>query len=187
MAFPLVYPALFGAFEGLKINNETRLRLLDEAQTRLADNKNKLTVMAADPDFNPSSPQQVSTFLYDVLGASKPPRAKSASASDATSRKIISLQHPLIAMFCDTINEYAKDAKAISTYFGFLQWNERMLWSLDPFGTDTGRFASQVVLLGLVLRFRTSLTMLRKCTSLMRVTYSLSLTTLKQRLCVLHT
>ena len=143
MAFPLVYPALFGAFEGLKINNKTRLRLLNEAQTRLANNKHKLTVMAADPEFNPSSPQQVSTFLYDVLGASKPPRAKSASASDATSRKIISLQHPLIAMFCDTINEYAKDAKAISTYFGFLQWSERMLWSLDPFGTDTGRFASR--------------------------------------------
>ncbi len=143
MAFPLVYPSLYGAFEGLKINNAVRVKLLEEAKERVDELRDKIKIMTADPAFNPASPQQVSAFLYDVLGAVRPPRAKSASASDATSRKIISLQHPLIAMFTDLIDDHAKDAKAISTYFNFLQWNERLLWSLDPFGTDTGRFASR--------------------------------------------
>lgn len=142
-SFPLVYPSLFAAFEGMLINNETRVKLLDAAEERKAAALADLRTMTADPNYNPGSSKQNAEFLYGVLGAAKPPRAKSAAASDATSRKIISLQHPLIALVCDKINEYSKDSKAISTYFGFLQWNSRLLWSLDPFGTETGRFASR--------------------------------------------
>lgn len=143
MAFPLVYPSLYGAFEGIKINNDTRTKLLSAAEKRLEKSKHELRVMAADPELNPASSQQVSTLLYDVLGAPRPPRAKSKSATDALSRKQIAIRHPILAMFTDRLDAFAKDAKAISTYFGFLQWNERLLWSLDPFGTDTGRFASR--------------------------------------------
>ena len=143
MSFPLVYPSLYGAFEGMRINNETRKRLLSEAEARLEKAVAELRVMAADPTLNPNSSQQVSELLYGVLGAPRPARAKSASATDATSRKQIATRHPIIAMFCDRLDSIAKDSKAISTYYGYLQWNDRLLWSLDPFGTDTGRFASR--------------------------------------------
>lgn len=143
LSFPLVYPSLYGAFEGMAIDNVERRRLLREAETRKEEQLQTLRIMTADENFNPGSSAQVSEFLYGTLGASRPPRAASKAASDATSRKIVALQHPLIAMFTDRIDKYAKDAKAISTYYGYLQWNERLLWSLDPFGTDTGRFASR--------------------------------------------
>lgn len=143
LSFPLVYPSLYGAFEGMHINNETRMNLLEAAEARKEAALTTLRVMTADPNYNPGSSKQNSEFLYGVLGAARPPRAKSIAASDATSRKIISLQHPLIALVCDKINEYQTDAKAISTYFRFLQWNSRLLWALDPFGTETGRFASR--------------------------------------------
>lgn len=142
-AFPMVYPCLYSAFEGIKINNETRRRLLAEAEADLEVAKAELQVMAADPDYNPGSHKQTSELLYDILGASKPPRSKSASATGAKERTAVAQQHPLLALYVDRLNTYQNKSKAISTYFQFIQMNGRLLWSLDPFGTETGRFASR--------------------------------------------
>lgn len=143
MSMPLVYPSLQGALEGFSINNDTRKRLLNSAEDRMETNLKDFRTMAADDSLNLNSSKQVSEFLYDVLGAVKPGRAKSKSATDAESRKSIALQHPLIAMFTDRLDRYSTDSKATSTYFQFLQYKERLLFSLDPFGTDTFRFASR--------------------------------------------
>ena len=143
MQFPLVYPSLYGAFEGFKMNNTTRRRLLTEATERLEKARRVLQVMTDDPDFNPSSSQQNSEFMYNVLGAMRPPRAKTASAAGKKERTFVAAQHPWLSLFVDTLNNYTKDAKAVSTYFQFLQWHGRLLWSADPFGTETSRFASR--------------------------------------------
>lgn len=142
-AFPLVYPSLYGAFEGLLVNNNTRGKLLLEATLTKNKETETLRVMTDDPDFNPGSSQQVSIFIYDILGAKVPPRAKSKSATDKKSRVHVASQHPLIALFTDRIDSYNKEAKSISTYYTFLLWHSRLLFSLDPFGTETGRFASR--------------------------------------------
>lgn len=142
-AFPLVYPSLYCAFEGLKINNDTRKAMKAKAEASMAKVLAELRIMTDDPEFNPGSPDQVSHFIYNVLGARRPPRSKSKSASDKKSRIAVAAQHPLIAMFCDRIDTYNKDKKAVSTYFSYLQWFERLLYGLDPFGTETGRFASR--------------------------------------------
>lgn len=143
MQFPLVYPSTYGAFEGMLINNNTRKAKLAEAQKKVAELKTKLQVMTDNPDFNPSSPQQNSEFLYNVLGAARPPRSKSKAATGKKERRTVGAQHPLIAMFVDTLDKYAYDAKAISTYYQFRQFDSRLLWSLNPFGTETSRFASR--------------------------------------------
>lgn len=142
-AFPMVYPCLYSAFEGIKINNTTRRRLLLAAEQDLEDARTDLQVMAADPDYNPGSHKQTSELLYDILGAARPPRAKSASATGAKERTAVAQQHPLLALYVDKLNIYQNKSKAISTYFQFIQMNSRLLWSLDPFGTETGRFASR--------------------------------------------
>lgn len=141
--FPLVYPSLYCAFEGLKINNTTRAKKKADAEITMAKLLTELRIMADDPEFNPGSSQQVSDFIYGVLGARRPPRAKSKSASDKKSRVYVAAQHPLIALFTDKIDQYNKEKKAVSTYFSFLQWYGRLLYSLDPFGTETDRFASR--------------------------------------------
>lgn len=142
-AFPLVYPSLYGAFEGIAVNQTTKYKML--AKAKIARDKELATIrtMTDDPDFNPGSSKQVESFLYDILGAARPPRAKSKTASDKKSRDFAAAQHPLVAMFTDRINEYNKEAKAISTYFTFLLWKSRFMFSADPFGTETGRFASR--------------------------------------------
>lgn len=141
--FPLVYPSIYSAFEGMLVNNTTRLKLLDKARAEVDAELAKIRIMTDDAKFNPSSPQQNSSFLYDVLGAARPPRAKSVSATGKKERRFVSSQHPMIAMFTDALDNYAKNAKGISQYFKFIQWNGRLLWGLDPFGTETSRFASR--------------------------------------------
>ena len=141
--FKLVYPSLYCAFEGLRINNDTRIKMKSKAQATMASLLTELQVMTDDSNFNPGSPQQVSNFIYNVLGAKRPPRAKSASASGKKERIYVAAQHPLIAMFCDRIDKYNVEKKAVSTYFSFLQWHSRLLYSLDPFGTESNRFASR--------------------------------------------
>lgn len=142
-AFKLVYPSLYCAYEGFKINNETRKRMKAKAEETMATLLTELRVMTDDPKFNPGSPDQVSNFIYGVLGASRPPRSKSKSASDKKSRVYVAAQHPLIALFTDKIDSYNKEKKAVSTYFSFLQYHGRLMYALDPFGTETGRFASK--------------------------------------------
>lgn len=142
-AFRLVYPSLYGAFEGLRVNNSTRAQLLKGAMQKKEEELKTIRVMTDDPEFNPGSPKQVEHFIYEVLGARKPPRSKSKGATDKKSRIYVSSQHPLIAMFTDRLDVYNKEAKAISTYYTFLLWNGRLMYSLDPFGTETGRFASR--------------------------------------------
>lgn len=141
--FPMVYPSLYCAFEGLKINNTTRRRMKKEAEQKMALLLRDLRIMTDDPEFNPGSPQQVSEFIYDILGARRPPRSKSSTASGKKDRLYLAAQHPIIAMFCDKIDAYNKEKKAVSTYFSFLQWHGRLMYSLDPFGTDTSRMASR--------------------------------------------
>lgn len=142
-AFKLVYPSLYGAFEGLRVNNETRANLLKGAMEKKQEELTTIRVMTDNFEFNPGSSKQVSEFIYGVLGAKFPPRAKSAGATDKKSRVYVSSQHPLIAMFTDRLDVYNKEAKAISTYYTFLLWKGRLMYSLDPFGTETGRFASR--------------------------------------------
>lgn len=141
--FKNVYPSLYGAFEGWRVNLLTRDRLADKAREGLALSKQRLRTISADPNFNPGSSKQVSELLYDVIGAKRNPRAKSASATDKKSRAYVAAQHPILARVSELLNQYQLDAKAVSTYFSFLLWEERLLFSVDPFGTETTRAASR--------------------------------------------
>lgn len=141
--FKQVYPSLNGAFEGFLVDNIKRKELLTTAQDRLEGLKAKLRILTDDPNFNPGSWQQKSEILYNVLGAVKNPRAKGEGATDKKSLTYAAAQHPLVSRFCDLFGKYNLDSKAISTYYSFLQWNSRLMFSLDPFGTETGRYASR--------------------------------------------
>lgn len=141
--FKNVYPSLYGAFEGWKVNLETRDKLATKAQGILDVATNRLRIIADDPKFNPNSSKQKEQLLYVTLGAQKNPRAKSASATDKKSRAYVAAQHPLLARISELLNEVSLNSKAVSTYFSFLLWHERLLFSVDPFGTETSRAASR--------------------------------------------
>lgn len=143
MTFKLVYPCLYCSFEGILIDNKEREALQKAAEERQQEALAKLRIMFDDPAFNPGSWQQVAMYVYDVFGAKKPKIGKSASCTDEKNLIAVGEQHPILAKITQEILQYRENAKAIGTYFSFKQKNSRLLYSLDPFGTETGRMAAR--------------------------------------------
>lgn len=139
--FRLVYPSLYCAFEGLLLDNPLREKLLVEEQAKKEASLRKLRIMFADPNFNPGSWQQVAHYLYKIMGAKNPKIGKSSSGTDEKNLKAIAEQHPLLANIVEEILEYRGAVKAIGTYFTFQQLNGRLLYALNPYGTETERMA----------------------------------------------
>lgn len=142
-SFPKVYPSLYGAFEGVKVCLDTRKRLKAEAEKRLDQLDSDLAAIADDPEFNAGSAPQKANLIYGIWGATRNERAKSESATDKLSLKKVAMQNPILARIVDLMLKRNNDAKAVSTYYNFLLYGGRLLYSLDPFGTETGRFASR--------------------------------------------
>lgn len=151
--FKLVYPSLYCNFEGILISQEKRTELRKKETERLDSSLEVLRTCLADPTFNPSSPKQVKLYIYDILGATDPKigtkknsEGKKVRIEQGTNEKNLSAvggQHPILLRITDAIIEYREARKAISTYMDFLQKEGRLLYSLNPFGTETGRMACQ--------------------------------------------
>jgi DNA polymerase I-like protein with 3'-5' exonuclease and polymerase domains len=139
--FKLVYPSLYCNFEGLLIDQPKREELRAASLISLKGSEERLRVKFADPNFNPGSWQQVEKYIYKVFGANKPGIGKSKSGTDEKNLVVVGEQHPLLARLTTDILDYRGAQKAIGTYYDFLQFKGRLLWALNPFGTETERMA----------------------------------------------
>lgn len=139
--FKLVYPALYCAFEGFKIDIDIQNEVREESQKQLDTHRNLLQTYVADPSFNPGSWQQVEKYVYRVFGGIKPKIGKSKSGTDEKNLEAVGDQHPLLAKLTTSIIKYREAQKAIGTYYNFLKKNNRLLWNLNPFGAETERMA----------------------------------------------
>lgn len=139
--FKLSYPALYGNFEGVLIDQDERAKLRASSLVQLTGAEARLRVKFADKAFNPGSWQQVEKYIYKVFGAAKPGIGKSKSGTDEKNLLSVGEQHPLLARLTTDILEYRGAQKAIGTYYDFLQFKGRLLYALNPFGTDTERMA----------------------------------------------
>ena len=139
--FQLTYPALYANFEGLQIDGAKRIALRKDAETALRTAESKLRIKFADPNFNPGSWQQVQKYIYRYFGAKHPKIGKSKSGTDEKNLLAIAEQHPLLARLTTDILVYRENQKAIGTYIDYLQFKGRLLWALNPFGTETERMA----------------------------------------------
>lgn len=139
--FPLVFPCIYCSFEGILIDNDVRKDKRAISLKKLEEARATLHIMFDDPNFNPGSWQQVEKYVYRVFGARKPKIGKSSSGTDEKNLKSVATQHPLLARIVHEILTYRSAQKAIGTYYDFKQKNSRLLYSLDPFGTETDRMA----------------------------------------------
>jgi DNA polymerase I-like protein with 3'-5' exonuclease and polymerase domains len=139
--FRTVYPALYCNFEGIKIDQEKRMESRTASLAQKAKALEGLQIKFADKNFNPGSWQQVEKYVYKVFGAKKPNIGKSKSATDEKNLKSVAEQHPLLARLVTDILDYREAQKAIGTYYDFIQREGRLLWALNPFGTETERMA----------------------------------------------
>jgi DNA polymerase I-like protein with 3'-5' exonuclease and polymerase domains len=150
MQFKLVYPILYCNFEGFKIDQEKRNEIRGREIERLDSNLVKLRTTLADSNFNPSSPKQVATYVYDILGAAdmkigtkkvQGKKVKNTRGTNEKNLKAVGEQHPILLRVTDAIIEYREARKAVSTYMDFLQKVGRLLYSINPFGTETNRMS----------------------------------------------
>jgi DNA polymerase I-like protein with 3'-5' exonuclease and polymerase domains len=139
MEFPLIFPCHLSEMTGLRRDLVRQAEIVPALEAKIAEKTKRLAVMVATPNFNPNSPKQVLQLLT-ILGCSD------LKSSDEANLNKAAYRHPLNEVIVNEILEIRGDRKLVSTYFGKELTNgegvARILYSLNPHGTDTGRLAS---------------------------------------------
>lgn len=135
--FPLLYPCLLAELTGIKRDLTELAIAAGEANLRIDEKSRALDTMISTPGFNVGSPKQVKQLLQ-VLGCSD------LESSDEKNLNKAAFRHPLISRIVNTILDIRGDRKLASTYLvEGKELNGRILYALNPHGTDTGRLASK--------------------------------------------
>lgn len=134
--FPLVFPCLHAAMEGIKIDVTVRDKIAVRENAKLEESLGSLRSSLGSPSFNPGSPKQVKQLL-DILGNKDIPTSGAKDMLKAASR------HPLTAWYMHRIIRYREAKKLLSSYLNTDLLGGRFMYSLNPAGTDTGRLASR--------------------------------------------
>ncbi len=168
LEFPLVYPCLLAEMTGLKRDMERLVAARTEVDTKEQSMLASLRVMLGAPAFNPGSPKQVLS-LFKLLGcqdltstdAKNIAKAKyrhpliarllemiSVPKGNATPsiRGLRKLKGTYLRLDSDAKayeegREYADDEAELKG--GAKEYKGRILYSINPHGTDTGRCASK--------------------------------------------
>ena len=151
LEFPLVYPCLLSEMTGLKRDEEALERTRAELNTKIESNLSSLRKMLGNQSFNPNSPVQVKTLLK-ILGCGD------IESTEEKDLKKAAYRHPLNARILEKILDIRGLRKLVGTYLrtdddakktgihtgegGSKDYQGRVLYSLDPPKTDTGRLAS---------------------------------------------
>ena len=135
MEFPVVFPSLTCAMEGFLADTKIQATLHAQESERKENARSRLAYLLSVPNFNPGSPKQVGE-MFRALGYTV---AQGTDKKEMQKFKETSLIYEPIA---DAISAYRGAAKAISTYFELELLNGRLLYSLNPAGTETGRLSA---------------------------------------------
>jgi DNA polymerase I-like protein with 3'-5' exonuclease and polymerase domains len=137
LEFPLVFPCLLAELTGIKLHEKNFEQLRDRIEERVAARLEDLRASLGEPNFNPNSPPQC-VRLWKVLGSSD------ITSSSAPDRDKVKNRHPLNSFVVDSIEKIRKDRKLLSSYLkDGITLNGRIVYQVNPHGTDTGRLASQ--------------------------------------------
>jgi hypothetical protein len=135
--FPKVFPMLYCGLDGLEVDDEKRKALRAHEAEKKRNAEKSIQTMIGVPGFNPNSPKQVMALVHG-LGA------KQIKTTDVKEMQKFAELSPLNRRVRDAITAYRAANKAISTYFDVeLFEGNRLMYQLDPSGTDTGRTASR--------------------------------------------
>jgi DNA polymerase I-like protein with 3'-5' exonuclease and polymerase domains len=133
--FPLQFPCLLMGMRGLKVNKEKLVELEVAAREKIESSRARLGVMANNPNFNPGSPKQVKT-LFHIYGA------KELDSTDTKATVAFSAKHVLNSIIGTQLTTYRENLKFHSNYALVNLLNGRLHYSLNPWGTESGRFSS---------------------------------------------
>lgn len=140
LEFPVVFPCILSEMTGIK---RDRVRLESAQKEKQAeDDKNttSLRKILGEPNFNPGSSTQVVNLLA-LLGC------KDIESSDEKSVTKARFRHPFNGRVLGYVAKSRKLRKLLSTYLtageDAKEFKGRILYALNPHGTDTSRLASK--------------------------------------------
>jgi DNA polymerase I-like protein with 3'-5' exonuclease and polymerase domains len=148
LEFPLVFPCLLAEMTGLARDHERHISARDEVVKEEEKELEILRACIGRPGFNPGSPKQVVNLLA-VLGC------KDITSSEEKDLKKAMFRHPLNALILGKILTIRGLRKLRTTYLrtdeditktskkGAKEFHGRIIYALNPHGTDTGRLASR--------------------------------------------
>lgn len=148
LEFPLVFPCLLAEMTGLLRDDAALKAARSQVDGEESEALSSLQRMLGAPTFNPGSPVQVKKLLQ-LLGCGD---IESSNEKDLAKAK---LRHPLNGRILDKILTIRGLRKLATTYLrtdadadkkgegGAKEFHGRVLYNLNPHGTDTGRLASR--------------------------------------------
>ena len=136
VTFPEVFPMLHCGLEGILVDEKKKAEIKLEQETILEKALQDIRVGLGVADFNPNSPKQLQRMCR-VLGV------KDIKSTDAKDLQKYAKKTPLMAWIVPKIIEYKKSMKLLSTYINSNLYGNRLLYTLNPFGTETARTASK--------------------------------------------
>ena len=136
ITFPEVFPMLHCGLEGILVDEKKKAEIKLAQETILDKALQAIRTGLGVPDFNPNSPKQLQR-MCKVLGV------KDFKSTDAKDMQKYTKGNPLMAWVVPKIIEYKKSMKLLSTYINSNLYGNRLLYSLNPFGTETARTASK--------------------------------------------
>jgi len=148
--FPMIFPAINAALEGIPCDVARFKAIAAEKEAAVEAQLAELRYLLDSPTYNPNSAKQ-NTQLFRLLGCGDLVKDEKLSARENARRgtgkmqvQKASARHPLNGYILERVEAYKKESKQVSTYFNADKlWHDRILYNLNPGGTDTLRAASQ--------------------------------------------
>ena len=148
MKFPVNFPSVLAEGTGIKRDTVRQEEVRNELKQEIETKKLSLEAVTATPGINSNSPKQIAELLT-ILGC------KDIKSTEEKDLKKAALRHPLNSRIVNLILDIRGVRKLVSTYLrtdeditktskkGAKELNGRILYSINPHGTDTGRNASK--------------------------------------------
>jgi DNA polymerase I-like protein with 3'-5' exonuclease and polymerase domains len=135
--FPLLFPSHMCEMRGLKRDLEKLEGVRESEESKISVASSSLDKMLSVSNFNTNSPVQMKALLR-ILGCGD------FTSADEKHLNKAALRHPLNARIIKSILDVRGWRKLVSTYLvKGKEYNGRILYAINPHGTDTGRCASR--------------------------------------------
>lgn len=134
--FPRVFPALHSGLEGILAIPEKQKELHDKYTQEFEGARAKLDKLLGTQGFNPGSWQQVKQAMLAL-------NYRKEGGTDEKALTAMKEANALYEPFVDAVLEYRGGKKAVSTYLEVELLNGRLMYQIDPSGTETGRASSK--------------------------------------------
>lgn len=135
LKFKLIFPCVHVNLQGLRVDKGRMEKEAKELEEEAEEILERVRKEVNNKEFNPNSPKQ-NMRVFEILGAKR----AGVKSTDKKNAQKLKETHPLADRIIGHIEEYKKLTKQ-ATFVKTSLLFDRLFFSLNPFGTETGRMA----------------------------------------------